>query len=234
MQSQKPAHAALDRSSIAKISLLDVWVHFQGFLDSSARAAMLLLTPSFSYGVLCSPLWVCRPWPPFGCRHWGFGSVSRDRSAATAAPTFLHVFHHIWPFLSPYHRHRAQQLLGPETLQCSYLCAMAAVTSVASLRAPRPPPTKVLTVNEARTRLFGCALLRFEFIYCDVIRWLSGEHTNRSHNWTTTFQHLQAPTPHGCPRQAPPTDFPRAQRTEGVPPVGAFESHPPEVRARVD
>jgi hypothetical protein len=40
----------------------------------------------------------------------------------------------------------------------------------------------------------------------------------------------------GQPRGLPPTDYPRAQKitTQGVPLVGSFESHPPEVQACVD
>jgi hypothetical protein len=92
-----------------------------------------------------------------------------------------------------------------------------------------------MSIDQHRTRLFGSALLRFDFIYGDLVRWLAGEHTNRHRNWTETFHRLQAPICRGHPRGLPPTDFPRAQRiaAAGVPLVGDFVSHPPEIQARV-
>jgi hypothetical protein len=46
---------------------------------------------------------------------------------------------------------------------------------------------------------------------------------------------MQSPPRLGQPRGLPPTDYPRAHwiTTEGVPLVGHFESHPPEVAARI-
>ncbi len=127
------------------------------------------------------------------------------------------------------------QGLSPFLLQYSYQRIHAAVTSVAVLRAPQPPPTKPKSIDVFRTRLFGSSLLRFDFIYGDLVRWLAGEYTNRHRNWVDTFHRLQDPPCQGHPRGLPPPDFPRAQRiaTEGVPLVGAFVSHPPELQARV-
>ena len=127
------------------------------------------------------------------------------------------------------------QGLSPFLLQYSYQRIHAAVTSVAVLRVPQPLPTKPRSINVSRTRLFGSALLRFDFIYGDLVRWLAGEYTNRHRNWVDTFHRLQDPPRQGHPRGLPPPDFPRAQRiaTEGVPLVGAFVSHPPELQARV-
>ena len=109
------------------------------------------------------------------------------------------------------------------------------MTSVASLRAIRLPPSKPAFIDRPRTRLFGSALLRFDFIHGDMVRWLAGEYTNRHRDWTDTFHRLQDPPRLGNPRQLPPPDFPRAQRiaTEGVPLTGDFVSHPPELQARV-
>jgi hypothetical protein len=221
-------------SSSPALTLVDVWALVQSFLDSSDRQCLSRVASAFSLGVICSPLWLTRPWQPHRRRRYGFGSVSLERSATTDKPTIIHVFHHLWPFLSPCDRHQMQRS-SLFLLRYSYQRVHATVTSVAVLRAPRPPPTKPKSINQHRTRLFGSALLRFDFIYGDLVRWLAGEYTNRHRNWTETFHLLQAPTRRGHPRGLPPTDFPRAQRiaTAGVPLVGDFVSHPPELQARV-
>jgi hypothetical protein len=127
-----------------------------------------------------------------------------------------------------------QQLSRP-ILQYAFQRVHAAVNSVSVLREPRPPPIKPTSIDSPRTRLFGSALLRFDFIYGDMVRWLAGEYTNRHRNWTDTFHNLQRQTRRGHPRSLPQADFPRAQRiaSEGVPLVGDFVSHPPELDARI-
>jgi hypothetical protein len=127
------------------------------------------------------------------------------------------------------------QRLSPSVLRCSYQRIHAGVISVAILRAPRPPPQKPPSVDRHRTRVFGSALLKFNFISGDLVCWLAGEHTNRHRNWTDTFHRLQDPPRLGHPSGLPPPDYPRAQRVaaEGVPLVSNFVTHPPEIQARI-
>jgi hypothetical protein len=174
-------------------TLFDVWAPLQAYLDSSARMSLHRVSLVFSLGVLCSPLWLTRPWSPHPRRRYGFGSISRCRSATTDAPTFLHVVHHIWPFLQPPVRHQLQRL-DSSILSCSYQRLHATVTSVALLRAARAPPTKPQSVDKPRTRLFGNALLRFDFIYGDLVRWLAGECTNRHRGWGVRFTVFRLPS----------------------------------------
>jgi hypothetical protein len=127
------------------------------------------------------------------------------------------------------------QRVSPFILRYAFQRVHAATTSVAGLRATRLSPGKPKLIDQERTRLFGSALLRFDFLHGDMVRWLSGEYTNRHRNWNSTFQQLQAPARLGHPRNLPPVDFPRAQRiaTQGVPLTGHFVSHPSEIAARV-
>ena len=90
--------------------LLDTWVHVQRFLAPQDRRHMLCLSSAFSFGVLCSPLWLTRPWQPHRRRRFGFGKVCRARSATTASPTLSHIYHHLWPFLSSSDRQMSQSL----------------------------------------------------------------------------------------------------------------------------
>ena len=216
-------------------NLLDVWAPVQSFLTTSDRRILQTVSSSFSCGLLCSPLWLTRPWQPHRRRCHGFGTISRERSVTTDAPTLLHVFHHLWPFLTPRDR-QTSNLLSPHILRYSFQRIHAAVNSIAVLRASRPPPSKPKSIDRARTRLFGSALMRFDFIHGDMVRWLAGEYTNRHRDWPATFNSLQSPPRRGISRGLPPADFHRAQRiaTEGVPLTGVFVSHPPELQARVD
>ena len=134
-------------------TLFDVWVlHVQSHLDSPARLHLTAVAAVFSCGILCDPLWLTRLWQPHPrChRRCGFGTVSSNRSAAADNPAILHVFHQLWPFLSPCGRHQSQ-LLSPSTLRCSYQCIHAAVTSVASLCTPQPSPTKLKSIDRPCT-----------------------------------------------------------------------------------
>ena len=120
-------------------------------------------------------------------------------------------------------------------LRYSFQRFHAVTHSISSLRDARLPPGKPSRIDRPRTRLFGSALLRFDCQYGDLIRWLAGEYTNRNRDWQDTFHSLQDPPRVATSRGLPPTDYPRAQRitTEGVPLVGGFESHVPELAARV-
>ena len=219
-------------------TLVDAWVYVQAYLGAAARQRLHHVATAFSYGPICSPLWLTRPWQPHCRRRYGFGAVSRDRSATTNRPTFFHIFYHTWPFLLPNDRRWCQQS-SPAILRYSFQRLQAAVTSVASLRAPRPslskPPSIDRLCTRLCTRLFSSALLRFDFIHGDLVRWLAGEYTNRHRDWTETFRRLQSPPRLGHPRRLPPPDFPQAQckATEGVPLTGIFMSHPPELQACV-
>lgn len=104
------------------------------------------------------------------------------------------------------------QKLDPSILHCSFQIVHSRVTSVAVLRATRPPSTKPKHIDQPRIRLFGSALLRFDFI-CGKILLLA---------WVI----LEV-----CPL---PIVLAQRVATKGVPFfVGAFVSHPPELQAGV-
>jgi hypothetical protein len=97
----------------------------------------------------------------------------------------------------------------------------AVTHSVASLRHVRVPPGKPLSLDKLKSQLYGSALLRFNFIYGDFIRWLSGEYTNCHRTWARVFNNFQAQP---APAYLPPADFARGFRiaTEGVPLAGNY------------
>jgi hypothetical protein len=71
----------------------------------------------------------------------------------------------------------------------------------------------------------GVALLRFDFDYGDLVRFLGGEYTNDYRNWEDTFQLVDSVRHHRVPPGYPPVDFDRAYQacTQGVPLAGIFE-----------
>ena len=71
----------------------------------------------------------------------------------------------------------------------------------------------------------GVALMRFQFDYGDLVRWLGGEYTNAFRDWEAAFNIVDTVRHMKVPPGYPPLDFDRAYRvcTEGVPLAGIFE-----------
>jgi hypothetical protein len=108
-----------------------------------------------------------------------------------------------------------------------HLRLAAATTSLAPLREPRPAPNPLLKpaqLPQQRSDLFGCALLRFHFIYGNMVRWLGGEYTNRHRDWSSVFKAILRRPAIPAPASFPPPDYHRAYRifTEGVPLCGRY------------
>jgi hypothetical protein len=133
--------------------------------------------------------------------------------------------HFAWTFLAP-----ADRIIICITypVLVEYVCLrQSAVTdSVARLRHLRPPPGKPTNLDPLQARLYGAALLRFNFVYGDFIRWLSGEYTNRKRDWESIFNTIHNRPARVAPDHLPPPDLDRGFRinTEGVPLVGNYTS----------
>ena len=70
----------------------------------------------------------------------------------------------------------------------------------------------------------AAALLRFDFNYGDLLRWLEGPYTNSHRNWDDVFLALEAVSSQEPPPGYPSVDYERAYRlaTEGAPLQGHF------------
>jgi hypothetical protein len=110
----------------------------------------------------------------------------------------------------------------------------AATHSVASLKQLRPPPGKPSNLDPIQSRLYGAALLRFNFVYGDLIRWLSGEYTNRHRDWAKVYNTFHQRSAREAPTHLPPADFDRGFRigTEGVPLEGNYTSPASQIPIR--
>jgi hypothetical protein len=100
----------------------------------------------------------------------------------------------------------------------------ALTESIAILRNDRPPVDES-AIDKHRGWLMGAALLRFNFIHGDLVRWLGGEYTNAFRDWEEAFEVVDSVRHHPVPPGYPPLDFDRAYRAcnEGIPLAGIFE-----------
>ena len=110
----------------------------------------------------------------------------------------------------------------------------AASLDLRPLLQPRLPPDKS-PIDQHRVTMMGCALLRFNFNYGHLVRWLEGPYTNQHRDWDETFATLETvkgaqPTHEKCPTP----DYGRTYRacTEGVPLKAAYVSDYPSCALR--
>ena len=168
-----------------------------------------------------SPLSPPRPVMPYRFRGFGVRSpliCARHTAAAAWGP-----FHHVWDFLT--WSERAALTTAYRALEPYALLRRTALSfSVAPLREPRPPPCGA-PIDLHRSRLMACALLRFDFLHGDLIRWLGGEYTNEFRDWEAVFDAVDVVR--DCPPLPgyPLVDVDRAYRlaTQGAPLAGIFE-----------
>jgi hypothetical protein len=170
---------------------------------------------------LLSATYLHPPRPIMKRRFRGFGRRTPLICARHTNTSPYFALHHAWDYLTITDK---ESLLAttPVFLAYSRLRRDACLLSIHKLRNPRP---KDYTFQPHQVWIFGCALLRFNFHHGDLIRWLGGEYTNGTRNWTNIFHTLDVL------RQFPPlpghplVDIDRAYRivTEGAPLAGIFE-----------
>ncbi len=184
-------------------------------------------------GPAYGPLWFYRPWSPHRRRRWGFGIPTTGRSACHETPSPYTAIHFAWVFLAPQDRYEATQTCA-EWYLYHQLRLTAVTTSLTPLRVTRAAPGSPTDLPRDRSLLYGCALLRFDFYYGDFLRWMGGEYTNRSKDWTNMFRKMVNACVRPPPNDLPPVDFARGYRicTQGVPLKGAFDSPFLSLRSR--
>jgi hypothetical protein len=88
------------------------------------------------------------------------------------------------------------------------------------LRLSQQPVGLEKGLTHERTWRTAVALLRFDFNYGDLIRWMEGEYTNAHRDWSSVSDAINAVRDILPPEGYPQVDFARAFRsacTEGVP-----------------
>lgn len=160
------------------------WV--RQYLTTEEYSTCRTLSREFALSLYCSSLSYTRPWQPHQRRKWGFGAVNTAQSSVSDFATGYLILHHAWRYLTP--TCRARVILTSSTMfEYAKLRLHASTTSIAHLRHLRPAPTKLTLLAPLRARAYGAALLRFDFLYGDFLRWLSGEYTNRHRDWQAIF-----------------------------------------------
>jgi hypothetical protein len=200
-----------------------VIAHVSTFLSFNDIANVSCLAQCFRYGVLFADILIYPPWPPLRSRLFGGHKRSPLRCAHHDCPSPFLIFHHSWEFLDPLDRYHLSAAF-PIMRDYAKLCLSAASTSLATLR-DDCPPVDGSAIDKQRGWLMGVALLRFDFLYGNLVRWLGGEYTNAFHDWEEAFKIVDSVRHHPVPPGYPPLDFDRAYRTctKGVPLAGIFE-----------
>jgi hypothetical protein len=102
------------------------------------------------------------------------------------------IFHHAWTYLlTPQDRFQVA-IAYPVMHDYVALRRFAVTESIASLKHQRLPPGKPKKLDPVLAHRYGTALLRFNFVYGDMIRWLGGEYTNRHHDWQQIFNDIES------------------------------------------
>ena len=148
-------------------------------------------------------------------------------------PSPFLVIHFCWTFLD---QRDKVAIINTHRLLREYaqLRHSASTRSIASLRLPRPPQKEVTPLCHRRAWLMGCALIRFNFVYADLIRWLRSEYTNDHRDWSSVFQLADEIAKIPVPDGNPPIDIERAVHisTSGAPLAGLFECSFKDVERR--
>lgn len=173
---------------------------------------------------------------PFRRRKHGFGRSKIGLYAAHDQPGFELIAHLTWPFLENDDRvHLAQS----DPIFAKYaslrLFAFRHRDQLYQLRQPRPPLPETPALCPKRSQLAGAALLSFDFIVGDLLRWMGGEYTNsvrdlsRYEAEVERYRHIPSIPGH------PPLDCNRllAIQRDGVPLQGRFECKRKDMLARL-
>lgn len=204
-------------------------------LSTTTRCTLRCVSSSFRAGPVGYPLPFFRPWQPLRRRRIGFGTPSRHRTLTSDAVPFPLVIHHAWLFLSVSSRCTLYVTSLPLRDYITFRSGHLDLP-IASLRARRTVQCTPDILPPQRALQFGAALLRFNFIYGDFVRWLGGEYTNADRDWASTFTNIHARRWFTPPPGLPTPDFNRAYRifTEGVPLLGHYDSSFSSVLSRND
>lgn len=154
----------------------------------------------------------------------GFGKLNPNLTVQHTTPSPYYIIHKAWDFLDS----RERQVVAA-TYQVfqgyAVLRRSSATVSIRSLREPRPAHGTFEGLQHDRAWRMAVALIRFDFDYGDLIRWLEGEYTNAHRDWSSLSDTINAVSSIPPPPGYPAVDFDRAYRicTEGTPLAGNYQ-----------
>jgi len=168
--------------------------------------------------ILTSP---CLKTAMLRARYKGFGPVPPARSTSHDRVSPFLILHFGWEFLTSQEK---SLLCSLHPAICSYsrLHLVASSAAIHHLLEPCPAPAPDKPTDKTRLAHMAAALLRFNFNYGDLIRWLKGPYTYNHRNWTALQDCIkvieQLPPPPGWPK----VNLPRAMKVlqQGCPLAG--------------
>lgn len=181
--------------------------------------------------------------PPF--RHlkrqrFGFGrDTDKISSTHNKMSPFLRI-HYAWDFLSPVDRKNVCQASVLLEVYAK-LRQKATTMQINHVRRERPKASKedlLCPIDKKRAYCLAIALLRFNFVYAHLVRWLGGTYTYEHRDFDAVFDIVDLAKNRDIPAGFPPVDFERAFTifTRGAPVAQhyscSFESL--ELRQRYD
>ncbi len=209
-------------------TLLDVVTMVATFLNDDDRRQLRctskLSHPEYGHTQIF-PLWPLT----FYKRRLGFGADTPDISAAYSGTDAADVIspeltcHFVWDFLEPkdrqnceqaipalafYHKLRHRSVQGFPIHSCRTLTKQSGSPKISHKKAIQ----------------MAIALMRADFQYADMFRWLGGMYNNQHRDLTSSFNIIERTLEHSPPPGYPPIDADRAWRlcTEGAPLAGHF------------
>ena len=204
-------------------------------MDDNDRKRVTCCCSSFRHWELFGDSPLAHPRPPLLFRRRGFGQTNPKLTISYkyGATSGYFIVHLAWDFLLPADRHKVA-LAAPPFLAYARLRRSTTTVSIGCLRDARPTPEATVGLCKDRAWRMGVALLRFDFNYGDLVRWLGREYTNAHRDWSTMSDTLNALEDLDPPEGYPPIDADRAAAvcTQGVPLAGHYECSFDSVRAR--
>ena len=158
---------------------------------------------------LCSNKPILKPHDPLSHRVRGPLRDKLGLGSSHTVPSPYLILHLSWCFLdSP----SQSMVISASSIMLNYarLRAAAITQPVFSLKVRRPAAAHIPPLCPTRAWTMARALLRFDFVYADFMRWLGGEYTNQFRDWEDVVQyaeHVRTPQPDP---DCPPVDFDRA------------------------
>ena len=218
----------MEQRPVPTIMDVAVLVLAGNYLEESDYDVLRVAHPELKRDSLILNTWITRPWQPYRKRRWGFGRTHKERGTNHDRVNPISMIHFAWRMLDFEDRTECIEAF-PQWKEYAATRKQACVTSVAALRRPKrfetpeaPIPVKL---DPHLAALNTAALLRFDFNYGDLVRWLGGEYTNRRRDWTKEFDLIHKI----LDRTNLPSDYPPAKvdlayriQTEGVPLCGQY------------
>ena len=169
----------------------------------------------------------------YRARFHGFGAINCRRSLRHDIVSPFLILHFIWLFLCPVERDTLMSL-HPAIRSYSRLRLSASQLDVSPLTLPRPPEPPDAPTDTLRMAMLAAALLRFNFNYGDLIRWLKGPYTHAHRTWSQLHQVFNTVKGARPPPSWPKVNFPRAENVlqQGVPLQGHYMCSWASVAAR--